>query len=365
MHPVTGRKADVLKAVVQEYIHTAGPVSSQAVVNGFVQSVSSATIRNDMMYLEHEGLLSQPHTSAGRVPTEKGFRYYVDSLLEEKDLSEEEKHRIASWVTHGGKESPEVMKETCKALAVVSHCAGVVLAPKLSASCLARMEFVSLKSGDVLVIFVTETGSVYHRVVGPEEPNRLPMSQRDLDRMSGYVNGIIIGLSLPEIKERIRQEMGKERVTYNALLRRALSLSKKALKEVGRDEVYIDGQIQVIEQPEFTDVEKMKTLLRALEDKKILLSLLDTAGTGAGEPMSDPPGAAGEDLRIFFGTKTGFFAIEGMTLVTAPYGSTRNIRGTIGVLGPIRMDYSRVIPLVRFTSRLLSAFFAPLTLPER
>lgn len=341
MHQLTEREEKILEAVVVEYIQTAGPVGSQAVVDEFMSSVSPATVRNEMAILEQEGFLHQPHTSAGRVPTETGFRYYIESLIKVKELTRDEKRGIESRLTNVKKDFPAVIREACRVLSGVSRYAGVVLAPRLLLTSIKKIEFVSIGSGDILVIFIAETGFVYHKVVRVSEH----FEQRDLNRMSSYVNGLLTGLPLSRVRDRIKEEMRKDKVMYDNFMKKALDLSRIALREVGTEEIYVNGQVQILEQPEFADVEKMKNLFRALEDKKLLLNLLDEVMPRRG-------------IKIFFGTDTDHTAIQGMTLVAATYGKGKDTVGSIGVLGPIRMDYSRVIPLVKFTSNLLNAYFA-------
>lgn len=336
------RKKEVLKAIISDYIFTAGPVSSTAITDRYLKDLSSATIRNVMADLEEMGFLTQPHTSAGRVPTDKAFRIYVDHLVELKSLLKQEKEEIRRVCNSTGHEVSELIKDASRLLSTISHHTGLALAPKLPDTTLKHIEFVRLKGNQALVVIASQAGMVQNKLIGLEGE----LTQADLDRMSSYLNGLFSGLTLTQIKERLIDEMRKEKNLYDRLLKKALRLGEEVIGTAGQEgkEVFIEGRASFFEYPEFLDVERMKEIFRAFEEKNRIVGLLDKSMKASG-------------IHVFIGCETGSSEFNGCSLIAATYGSEGNILGALGVIGPIRMDYSRIIPLVNYTAKLVGKMF--------
>jgi len=333
-----GRK--ILEAIIEDYIESAEPVGSRTVTRRHELGLSPATVRNVMADLEEMGFLISPHTSAGRVPTEQGYRFYVDSILRVGSLSRQQQERIDRYYQRRGLRVEERLREAGRMLSALSHYTGLVMAPRLTTTIFRHIEFVRLSQGRIMVILVTQSGLVQNKMIEVDEP----LSPSDLEQMTNYLNETLGGLSIQEIKKRILSEMAAEKAKYDQLLSRALKLFRETFGEEIESQVFIEGASRILEQPEFADLEKMKRLFRAFEQKSVLIHLLDKCQQAEG-------------VRIFIGSETKYSEIEGCSLVTATYSNPQGTIGTLGVIGPTRMPYSLVIPIVDYTARLVSQLF--------
>lgn len=338
----TDRIKNILQAVIVQYIYTGEPVGSNMLNKKHIPEMSPATIRNIMSEMEEMGYLAQPHASAGRIPTDKGFRFYVDSILKIKELPPETMEKIRARCQRS-KEVENVMLNASSILSSLSDCMGIVLAPRFENIFIKHIEFIKLNKTQVMMLLVSNSGIVQNRVVRIEEDLR----QHDLERMSAYLNGIAKGLTLRKLKAKIIQEMKKEKNLYDQLLAKALEISRVALdKDKNTDNIYVEGKTNILDQPEFIqDAEKMRLLFKTFEEKSILVKILDKA-------------MGSEGVQIFIGSESGFNEINVCSIVTAPYSNNGNVLGTLGVVGPTRMNYSKVIPLVNYTAMLLSDIMA-------
>jgi heat-inducible transcriptional repressor len=337
------RSRTILRAVVVSYIDKAMPIGSQTVTKSFSFGLSPATIRNIMAELEDLGYLSHPHTSAGRIPTPKGYRLYVDELLEESHPALFDEEFLKENYLGMKREDPHaLLQETTRMLSLLSHYAGVVLAPKISETRLGRLEFILLRKGHVLVLQVSEDGLVQHRTIDADPD----LGQKDLTRISAFLNEKFSGLNLGEIRSRLLQEMRAEKDLYDRLLQKAMELGRKALEAPPQDELYVVGTSNIFNLPEFAEnMEKMKTLFKTFEEKASILKLLNNSMDTEG-------------LQIFIGSENRRTGIDDCSLVVSSYRSGDRILGTLGVIGPTRMEYARVIPLVEHTAALLSRLLA-------
>jgi heat-inducible transcriptional repressor len=330
------RSRQILEAVIDDYIRTAEPVGSRTVTRRHGLALSPATVRNVMSDLEEMGFLSSPHTSAGRVPTDKAFRFYVDSLLQIRAITEIQQEEIRRQYQVPGRDVGEILKETSRILSSISNYIGIVVAPRFAANVFRQIEFVKLCGKRILVILVSESGIVQNRVIEAEED----LSAEDLVRMTNYLNNLLQGLTIAEVKARIVREMEDEKVRYDKLLTRALKLSEVTLEESAAD-VFIEGQVNILEQPEFADVERMKEIFHTFEEKSQLINLLDCC-------------MKADRVNIFIGSENFLSRMNQMSVITASYASGPNTLGVLGVIGPTRMGYDRVIPIVDYTARMLS-----------
>lgn len=339
------RHRSILTAVVRDYIRTATPVGSKGLTLNYCLNVSPATVRSIMAELEDGGYLTQPHRSAGRIPTEKGFRFYIDTLPEFDDISMNEKSFLKRNLS-GPVTLDDVFTKTARALASMTLCAGIMFVPSRYNYTIRRINLLKTGQKDVMVIIVPSAGPVTTRLVrmGVE------ISAYDLERITGYLNTIANGITLNVLREKIVEEMRKEKNLYDSLVSKALSIgamavsaNESAASDAG--ELCVEGKLNVLDQPEFSaDLDRMKALFKAFEEKGLLLKILDKSLEEAG-------------MHIYLGSESSIKEFEGLGLVTAPYGRDGEILGTLGVIGPLRMNYSRIIPLVNYTAGLLNKVF--------
>ena len=333
---LTERSKQILEAIIEDYIATAEPIGSRTVTRRHELALSPATVRNVMADLEEMGFLCSPHTSAGRVPTEKAYRLYVDSLVGVRQVAQEEREEIRRHCRLTGKDIGEVLKETSRMLSSISHYLGIVVAPRFTADTFRHMEFVKLSARRLLVILVSQNGTVQNRIIEADEE----FSPADLIRMSNYLNELLSGLTIDQVRSRLVEEMESEKVRYDALLATAIRLSQQGLPESGT-EVFLEGQANFLDQPEFADVGRMREIFRAFEEKSQLVSLLDRCLDATG-------------VNIFIGSESRLSQMAGMSLITSTYMTGRNTLGVLGVIGPTRMGYAKVIPIVDYTARMIS-----------
>jgi heat-inducible transcriptional repressor len=331
------RMRRVFEILVEDYILTAEPVGSRTISKKSNLNLSPATIRNIMSDLEGMGLLYHPHTSSGRVPTESGLRFYVDFVLNIHELSDRERQEIRSKYLSSQTAVMDLFRETSRILSSTSHYLGVVWAPRMGSVVLQHVEFVRLKRHLVLAILVTTTGLVHNRVTPVEED----FSQSELDDLSDYLNGLLTGLTLHQIREKLLEQMATEKNVYDRLLEHALRLGEKAFFSVDETDVFIDGRTNILGEPEFSNLSMMADLLGAFEQKATMVRLLDQC--------IEPKG-----VQIAIGSETQVREIESCSVVTSTYSYKGEVLGALGVIGPRRMNYSKVIPLVGYTANLLT-----------
>ena len=333
---LTDRDREVLEAIITDYIQTAEPVGSRTVSKKSEIALSPATIRNVMADLEEMGFLTQPHTSAGRVPTDRAFRFYVDSILEVRKLTLVDRDRIEMGFQDEGMDKNEIMKRASSLLSLLSRQTGVILSPRFGSNIFKHIEFIKLREKTILVIIVCKSGEVQNKLIEYDEH----MSQDELDKYSRYLTEIMGGLNLVEAKRKILDEMKKEKVLFDKLMYRALQLSQKALEDEGGGDLYIEGKTNILQSPEFADLEKMRTLLQAFEEKTKIVKLLDKA-------------LLAEGMQIFIGAENEFNEMKDCSVIAAPYSRENFTLGTLGIIGPTRMDYPGIIPIVDYTARIV------------
>jgi heat-inducible transcriptional repressor len=334
---ISERMRRVLEIIVEDYIQTAGPVGSRVTSRKSNLNLSPATIRNIMSDLEELGLLFQPHPSAGRIPTEKGLRFYVDYILDVHELSGIERDRIRSIYPGYPAEGIDLFRETSRMLSLSSQYLGVVWAPRMNLTVFQHIEFVRLKGHLVLALLVSTNGLVQNRIIEVEEE----FSQSELDHLSDYMNGLLAGLTLHQVREKIVQQMELEKNTYDHLLEQALKLGEKAFSPSEEADVFIEGRTNILNEPEFGNISRMRSLFRTFEEKATMVRLLDKC--------MEPKG-----VQISIGSENTIREIETCSLVTSTYSCKGEVLGALGVIGPRRMNYSRIIPLVDYTAKLLT-----------
>ena len=332
------RQRDVLVALIREYVDSAEPVGSRVLSKRHFPHLSPATIRNVMADLEEAGLLYAPHTSAGRLPTELGLRLFVHGLLEVGRLAEDERRSIESLCVARGKSLPQALDEATTALSGLSHCAGIVVVPNQDRP-LKHIEFVHLGPGRALVVLVTEDGLVENRVI--EVPHGLPPAA--LISASNYLNARLIGRTIEEAKAEVEEEVASNKAQLDALTSKLVAAGLASW--AGGDEgsaLIVRGQANLLEDvTALADLERLRTLFEMLETRETMLRLLDASKQGEG-------------VQIFIGAENRLFGVAGCSMVIAPYQNSREqIVGAIGVIGPTRINYARIIPMVDYTAKVI------------
>ncbi|MFQ5457637.1 MAG: heat-inducible transcriptional repressor HrcA [Myxococcota bacterium] len=338
MVTLSDRHKQILEAVISDYVATSQPVGSGTIAKSYVD-FSPATVRNVLGDLERMGLLQQPHTSAGRVPTDQGFRVYVNDLLRVRALSDQEQNRIRSEFETGLDAGEDVLRQTGHLLSEASNLAGLVLAPRLDEVILERIELVKLGRRRVMVVLIPDQPVVHNRVVRTETE----YAKGDLEKMAGYLNETLAGCTLREMYARIEVRMSSERVLYDHLRKRALRLGLDAIERGTGEDLYVEEATRLLEQPEFLDVGRMKALFRALEEKSKILSLLRVT-------------LESEGVNVLIGSESEVAEMQGCTLITSRYTRAGRAAGSVGVIGPTRMSYGRIIPIVDYVARLMSEY---------
>jgi heat-inducible transcriptional repressor len=344
------RSAAILRQLVETYVETGEPVGSRTLSRRLPLHLSPATIRNVMADLEEAGLLYAPHTSAGRLPTERGLRFFVDGLLEFGDLAEEERDAIAARCAASGRSLQETLAEAGQMLSGLAGAAGLVVAPKGEAP-VRHIEFVGLGPGRAVVVLVTAGGQVENRVI--EVPPGLPPSA--LVQASNYLNARLGGRTLEEARSEVAAEMADARSALDALTQQVVEAGLATWSGGAGGSLILRGQAKLLRNvDEIARLTEIQALFERLETQETMLRLLDLAQRGEG-------------VQIFIGAESGLFDTAGLSMVVAPFrndaagaaggggGGVERPRvvGAIGVIGPTRINYGRIIPVVDYTARVI------------
>jgi len=333
---ISNRMRLVLESIIEDYIQTGEPVGSKTISKRSSLNVSPATIRNIMSELEDLGLIFQPYTSAGRTPTEKGLRFYVDFILDAPQLNDEERLKIRSRYLAHQIEMSDLFRETCRILSTSSNYLGVVWAPRISSVRLQHIEFVRLRKCHILAIIVSTAGLVHNRTIEVSED----LSQTMLDNISDYMSTLLTGLTFFEAKSKVLEMMRLEKKLYDRMLEQAFKLGDQALSSLDDADIFIEGRTNILRE-DFGNVVRMRDLFRAFEEKATMVKLL--------EQLMEANGT-----KVAIGSESQVQEMETCSLVTSTYSFGGEVLGALGVIGPRRMNYSRVIPLVDYTARLLT-----------
>jgi heat-inducible transcriptional repressor len=340
MSELSARARQVLYHCVTEYVSTGEPVGSRTLAKKSGLELSPASIRNVLADLEDAGYLRQPHTSAGRIPTDRAFRLFIDVLMHVRDLTIDDeasiRDRFAS-LEHSVPHS-NVMRETGRLLSELTGTAAVVVAPRPEMLVLKQLRFLRTAPDEVLAVLVMKNGTVQNRFL------RVTVTEDDLQRIHNLLDDVVEGRTLGDLRELFERRLQSERVQHDELRRRAFELGGAAVEEdVDREtDLVIEGQEKLLEKPEFDDADHVRRLVTALDARKALVRLLDLA-------MKDPGG------QVVVGEEAGDLG-GGLAIVGAPYIAHGQAAGTVGVIGPTRMDYARVLPLVAATAVAMGEF---------
>ena len=335
------RSLYLFKTLVEHFIQDGAPVGSRTLSKDLSLNLSPATIRNVMADLEDFGLLDSPHTSAGRVPTAKGYRLFVDSLLRVNDLNSIEVEKIAKELDPGN-DFKSLMQRTSSMLSDITQLAGVVMLPRTEQSKLQHIEFVVLSGNRVLVILVVNDREVQNRIINTSRT----YSASELQEASNYLNDIFAGKDLTYVRANILDELEKTKEQLNQSMQTAMEMAQLAFdyekSKVNSDELFFSGETNLMDIAELCEVDKLKKLFNTFNQKRDILHLLEQAISADG-------------IQIFIGEESGHDVLDNCSVVTSPYEVDGKILGVLGVIGPTRMHYERVIPIVDITAKMLGS----------
>jgi heat-inducible transcriptional repressor len=345
---LSDRSREVFRRVVESYLESGAPVGSRSLTRTMSEQVSAATIRNVMQDLEYLGLLDSPHVSAGRVPTQLGLRLFVDGLLEVGALDEKDRSRLDETLGANNADVPSMLDRVGAALSAVTRGASVVLAPKNESSPIRHVEFVSLSRDRALVVLVFADGHVENRIFTPP-PGQTPSSMREA---ANFVNAIAEGLTLSELHTTIAREVRNRRQEIDVLARELVESGLATWVNEGEssERLIVRGTGNLLANPEMQgDLDRIRSLFDDLERKRDIVQFLELVQQGEG-------------VRIFIGSENKLFSLSGSSLVVSPYmNADRKIVGAVGVIGPTRLNYGRIVPIVDYTAQLVGRIISDRT----
>jgi len=341
---LNARSREVFRRVVEGYIETGEPVGSRTLTRTMSERVSAATIRNVMQDLEHLGLLDSPHVSAGRLPTEMGLRMFVDGLLEVEGINQADRAKIDASMGGGDQDVSHMLDRIGATLSGITHGASLVLTPKHEAE-IRHIEFVSLGPDRALVVLVFADGQVDNRVFTPP-PGQTPSSMREA---ANFLNAIAEGRTLSELRSHFQAELDRRRQQIDALAQVMVESGLAVWADAGQasERLIVRGQSNLLPDSDAgLELERIRVLFDDLERKRDIADFLELADEGEG-------------VRIFIGSENKLFSLSGSSLVVSPYmNAERQIVGAIGVIGPTRLNYGRIVPIVDYTAQLVSRMIA-------
>ncbi len=328
----------LFKSLVEHFIHDGHPVGSRTLSRDTGLALSPATIRNVMADLEDMGLLRSPHTSAGRIPTARGLRLFVDSLLRVEQLEERQIRRMAQEIV-AEDDVQHLITRASSLLSDITNLAAVVMLPRMRLNSLEHIEFVTLSDNRILVILVLSNKEIQNRIIHTAKT----YTQSQLQRTANYLNSTFRGKDLETIRSEVIAELRKLKEDVNELMQTAIEMAQKAfVSPAAEDDVVISGQTNLMGVAELSDLDKLRRLFESFNQKRDILHLLENAISAKG-------------IQIFIGEESGYEVLDNCSIVASPYQDEGRILGVLGVIGPTRMDYERVIPVVDMTARILGS----------
>jgi heat-inducible transcriptional repressor len=333
------RTREILNWIIATFIVTGRPVGSRRIARHSREQLSAATVRNIMADLEEMGYLHQPHASAGRVPTDKAYRFYVDYLLKRRDISPQDRDLVDRDLRINDS-ADHLMARTSQVLSRISQNVGIVVSPPISQVALKHIHFVKLTDNRILVVLISRSGIVQNRII----PYYEGISQTELEQASSYIVANFRDRTLFEIRNQILKMIQTEQALYDKFMQRVITLSTQAFSGTENEsdsDVYLDGASNLIKTPEFSDINKMKLLFETIEQKSRLAALISRCIEGDTQ-----------EVRITIGAENALPGIEDCTLITSRYIVDEKTHGSLGILGPTRMEYARAISLVDYVARL-------------
>lgn len=330
------RKRQILQAITEDYIASAEPVGSRTIARKYGLGVSPATIRNEMADLEEAGYLEQPHTSAGRIPSDKGYRYYVDVLIQPVEPTVEERRRLWAEVHERARAVEEMIHRTARLLSMLTQYTSVVVTPRITETVCRHFQLVQLDDFHVLLVLVTEPGFVQNRIVTLDEP----ISPDEVTRLNAFLYDRLRGVAISDVTHTLIADL-RSGINTSSLFQTIMELLTSGLDPRSDAKLYLEGATNIFEHPEFQNVERAKVVLGILDEEDIVLEMLSEASQRSG-------------TAVTIGSEHRYVEMHECSMVTATYSMGDRVVGTLGLLGPTRMDYSRVIGILQFVSDSLS-----------
>ena len=334
------RAQHLFKTLVERYIADGQPVGSRTLARDTRLELSPATIRNVMADLEDVGLIQSPHTSAGRVPTVRGYRLFVDSMLTIKEPSQDQVARLSGGVADASDDVKSLLEKTSGLLSDVTKLAGLVMLPRTEHQALRQVEFLALNDNRVLAILVINDREVQNKVIHTERR----YSAAELTQAANYLNSAFSGKNLNAVKNDLLREMQVTRDEMSRLSQAVIEMTQKVFVDdsTSDGDYVLAGQTNLMDVNELSDIEKLRNLFDAFNQKRDILHLLDNVWNSNG-------------VQIFIGEESGFEVLDDCSIVTSPYGDGNEMLGVLGVIGPTRMEYEKVIPIVDLTAKMLGS----------
>lgn len=338
MNELNERTEKILRAIIQSYIDLNVPIGSSMVTRRFSFGLSPATIRNIMAALEELGYITQPYTSAGRVPTERGYKHYVDTLLKEYTLSMNKAivNELFNKLRGIEKDLQRLINETSKTLSLFSSYLGIVTPPRAEDRTLKHISVIKYDSNKALSILIFGDGTFKNRIIDLERA----YTQRELDKITNYLNISFGGISLSEVKDRVAYQLSRESVICDKLIAKSLMVCKELIS-MENEHMIMEGLTGASNLPDFADINEIKDILKAIEDKHLMLKLLAQVD-------------GSEGVQVFVGLENIIPSMKKLSLVVSTYTDSVEARGTIGIIGPISMNYKELIPIVDRTAKTLT-----------
>jgi heat-inducible transcriptional repressor len=331
------RKSKVLQAIIDDYISTAEPVGSRTIARKYNLGVSPATIRNEMADLEELGYLEQPHTSAGRIPSDRGYRYYVDCLMQTREVGQSESDLIRRTFERKVREIDVLVRETARLLSEMTHLTSVVSGPQIEKASFKELRLVPLGGDKAVLVYITDSGFIENQVL--ELPVEVTMLE--LQRVSDVLNEQLKGQRVEALSRAALSALQRELSRYGALLEQALHFLEQRMEPGERQRLYLGGTTHMLDQPEFRDVDKLRSLLNLLEHEDVVADVLDV-------------GSETEGVQIQIGEEIQVRELVDCSVVSATYRLGDQVIGKMGVIGPKRMEYGRVVGIMNSITRQLS-----------
>jgi heat-inducible transcriptional repressor len=332
------RAREVLREIIMQHVSTGEAISSRSLAKGGRFQLSPASLRNVMADLEDLGYLQQPHTSAGRVPTDRGYRFFIDHLMRSRTLSQRERETIDDQVSQAN-EIDEVLHLASRVLSKLSDQVGVIFMPTLLQFTIRSMDFVAVADNKIMCIIVGQNGVVVNKIID----TRQPLSRDELQKISRYITVEFSGLTLDSIRRRLVRMTEEERALHDDMLQKTITLGIEAVNDVAplEHELYVEGAASILTKPEFSDAVALRKTFLALQEKEKLVEILNSC-------LSE------EGLQILVGSESNFTQIYNFSIVTRRYGTQAAPLGMVGIIGPMRMEYARMAPLVDYLGVALS-----------
>lgn len=322
------RKIQILQAIINDYIETAEPVGSRTIAKKYNLGISSATIRNEMSDLEEMGFILQPHASSGRIPSDLGYRLYVDHLMQKKELGSEEQRYLQSVIARNVGQIDYLLEETAKALSALTNYTTIISEPVSRRTRIKQIRLLPLDSTAVLLVIATEDNFIKNHVI---QMGEAPEEERIFD-IGLCLNQVLQGYSLQDIDTSVINRLRTELYEYREMVPHILKAIESTMRSAEKVQVHMSGTKNILAFPEFSDIQKAKSLFQTLEEKDVLVTLLESGQSN--------------DIQILIGSENNVQGMKDCSVITATYKMSDDTRGTIGIVGPTRMDYSQVVSVL-------------------